>query len=234
MPLHLQIAREFVAGTRPENNRYTNRGWMTRMPGEAGSADFVVATDCSRFVGDMFRRAGSGVVDRVQALRPGRPPRAEFWHASIVAEDGFARVRRVADLRPGDVASWVHAGAEAGRMAGHVLFIDSVPTRLASPYPPLVPGLLQYEVAVIDVSQYAKSRDDTRFVADAAQRQANLRAPARGTKARPDLVGVGRGHLRLYTDAAGEIRGLAFGFDTARFHGLDDWDIAAGRPRLAD
>jgi hypothetical protein len=28
------------------------------------------------------------------------------------------------------------------------------------------------------------------------------------------------------------IKGIAFSFDKAKFHGLDDWNIVVGRPKL--
>jgi hypothetical protein len=44
---------------------------------------------------------------------------------------------------------------------------------------------------------------------------------------------VGRGHIRIYAAAGGEIQGIAFGFANSRFHPQGtDWNIAAGRPRI--
>lgn len=51
-----------------------------------------------------------------------------------------------------------------------MLFIDSLPVKLEKPRMPLMNGLDQYEVTIIDTSQEAKSRDDTRFGNDAALR----------------------------------------------------------------
>ena len=54
-----------------------------------------------------------------------------------------------------------------------MLFIDSAPVKLDKPHKPVVEGLDQYEVTIIDTSQEAKSRDDTRYVSDAALRDEN-------------------------------------------------------------
>ena len=113
------------------------------------------------------------------------------------------------------------------------MFIDSLPVKLEKPRKPLVDGLDQYEVTIIDTSQEAKSRDDTRFVSDAALRDENeAKGKQRGSVASPNYKGVGRGHIRFYADGAGAIKGIAFSFDKAKFHGLDDWNIVVGRPKV--
>ena len=118
-------------------------------------------------------------------------------------------------------------------LPGHILFIDSPPVKLEKPRKPLVDGLDQYEVTIIDTSQEAKSKDDTRFVSDAALRDENeAKGKQRGSVASPNYKGVGRGHIRFYADGTGDIKGIAFSFDKAKFHGLDDWNIVVGRPKL--
>ena len=94
-------------------------------------------------------------------------------------------------------------------------------------------GLDQFEFALIDTSQEAKSRDDTRFVSDEALRDENeAKGKERGTVASPNYKGVGRGHMRFYADSEGNIKGAAFSFPKAKFHSVDnDWDIVVGRPR---
>ena len=66
VPKHLQLARDFVTNTKPENNAYSNSKVYTRMPGDLFARDYVVSTDCSGFVEDMFRRAG--IADRMGML----------------------------------------------------------------------------------------------------------------------------------------------------------------------
>lgn len=234
VPKHLQIARDFVANTKPENNSYSNKNPYTRMPGDFLARDYVVATDCSRFVEDMFRRAKSGVVEqlRTQSIK-GSTHSIRDWHPSIEREEAFTRVWKVMDIKPGDVAAWLYMNMGDHTLPGHMLLIDSDPVKLAKPRKPSIEGLDQYEVTIIDTSQEAKSRDDTRFVSDAALRDANeAKGKERGSMASPNYKGVGRGHIRFYADAAGSIKGIAFSFDKAKFHGLDDWSIVVGRPKL--
>ncbi|MFN7042025.1 MAG: hypothetical protein ACK4OH_12795 [Acidovorax temperans] len=114
-----------------------------------------------------------------------------------------------------------------------MLFVDSLPEKLEKPRKPLVDGLDQYEVTFIYTSQEAKSLDDTRFVSDAALRDENeSKGKQRGSIASPNYKGVGRGHIRFYADGAGDIKGIAFSFDRAKFHGLDDWNTVIGRPKI--
>ena len=69
VPKHLQLARDFVANTKQENNSYSNRNIYTRMPGDLFASDYVVATDCGGFVEDMFRRARSGVLEQLKTKK---------------------------------------------------------------------------------------------------------------------------------------------------------------------
>lgn len=233
VPRHLQIARDFVANTKPENNSYTNKNPYTRMPGDFLASEYVVATDCSRFVEDMFRRAKSGVIEQLRSKSLKNSYSIRDWHPSVEREEGFTRVWKAEELKPGDVAVWLYVNTGDHTLPGHMLFIDSEPVKLAKPRKPIVEGLDQYEVWIIDTSQEAKSRDDTRFVSDAALRDANeAKGKERGSIASPNQKGVGRGRIRFYADAAGDIKGVAFSFDKAKFHGLDDWSIVVGRPKL--
>lgn len=234
IPRHLQLARDFVAHTRQENNAYSNRNIFTRMPGDPLAGEYAVYSDCSGFVEDIFRRAGSGVLEQVPSRKPGRRRLVRDWHPGIAASPAFTRLTRVTDLQPGDVAAWLYADGARHQSAGHILFINSAPVRIA-PRPPHVAGLDQYEVSVIDTSQEAKSRDDTRYVSDAGLRDQNeARGKEQGSMASRNYKGVGQGRIRFYADQDGTMRGLAFSFERAKFHANgSDWDIVMGRPRIA-
>ena len=233
VPKHLQLARDFVTNTKQENNSYSNRNIYTRMPGDLFASEYVVATDCGGFVEDMFRRTNSGVLEQLKTKKFKTRFSIFDWHPSIEKEEAFTRITKVTDIKPGDVAAWLYTEKVTHTLPGHILFIDSPPVRLNKPRKPLVDGLDQYEVTIIDTSQEAKSRDDTRFVSDAALRDENeAKGKQRGSVASPNYKGVGRGHIRFYADSAGAIKGIAFSFDKAKFHGLDDWSIVVGRPKL--
>ena len=233
VPKYLQLARDFVANTKPENNSYSNSRVYTRMPGDLFASEYVVATDCDGFIEDMFRRTKAGVAEQVKTQKFKTRHSIFDWHPSIEKEDAFIRIKKVPDIQPGDVAAWLYLHMEGHTLAGHMLLIDSVPVKLAKPRKPVVEGLDQYEVTIIDTSQEAKSKDDTRYVSDAGLRDENeARGKERGSIASPNYKGVGRGRIRFYADAVGDIKGIAFSFDKAKFHGLDDWNIVVGRPRV--
>ncbi|WP_280190126.1 hypothetical protein [Delftia sp. PS-11] len=234
VPRYLQLARDFVANTRPENNAYSNSKAYTRMPGDLLASEYVVSTDCSGFVEDMFRRAGDGVVGQLKTQKLKTRHSLLDYHASIQREEAFTRIMKVTDIQPGDVAAWRYLDMAAHQLSGHILFVDSAPVKI-KPRKPHVDGLDQYEFALIDTSQEAKSRDDTRYVSDEALRDANeARGKERGTMVSRNYKGVGRGHMRFYADGEGHIKGAAFSFGAAKFHPHGgDWDIVVGRPRTS-
>ena len=132
VPKHLQLARDFVANTKPENNDYTNSGRFTRMPGEKGATDYVVHADCVAFVEDMFKRTSAGVPEQI--------PTQKFknWHSihdyvpAMDAEAGFTKITKVEDLRPGDVIAWLFIDMKGHRHDGHIAFIDTTENQVTS------------------------------------------------------------------------------------------------------
>ena len=212
-PRYLQLARDFAANTKPENNEYTNAGRFTRMPGEKGAREYVVHADCVAFVEDMFKRARTGVPEQI--------PTQKFknWHSihdyvpAMDAEAGFTKIAKVEDLRPGDVIAWLFIDMKGHRHDGHIALIDTAPVKIKS-RTPYTWSSTQYEVKIIDTSSEIKSADDTR-------------APS-------NSKGVGRGTIRLYADdKTGLLSGVIF--DNGRkIHEQDkDWHIVMGRPKVA-
>ena len=152
VPKHLQLARDFVANTKQENNSYSNSKIYTRMPGDLFASEYVVATDCGGFVEDMFRRAKSGVLEQLKTKKFKTRFSIFDWHPSIEKEEAFTRIMKVTDIKPGDVAAWLYMNMGTHTLPGHMLFIDSAPVKLEKPRKPLVDGLDQYEVTIIDTS----------------------------------------------------------------------------------
>jgi hypothetical protein len=232
VPKHLQLARDFVAHTRPEHNTYTNKHGYTKVPGELFSSNYVVYTDCSGFVESMLDRSQSGVVAQVRTQHAKSRKRVVDWYPSIEKSEAFIRLYKVSELVPGDVVAWLHTG-RGGYVSGHMLFIDSVPAKI-TPRQPQVDSLDQYEVTIIDTSQAVKSLDDTRYVNDPLEREENLSHGLElGTAASANKKGVGRGTMRFYAEADGGMKGLAFNLPKAGFHADGtDWHIVMGRPRV--
>jgi len=234
VPKYLQLARDFVTNTRQENNEYSNAQAFVRMPGEKGAADYIVHTDCTGFVESMLRRTRSGVLEQMQSMKFKTRHSIYDYHPSIEKGEAFERITKVTDLKPGDVVAWLYVNMKGHTLAGHILFIDETPVKVTSRWP-FAWSSTQYDVRIIDTSQEAKSRDDTRFVADSELREENeARGKGGGTKASPNFKGVGRGTIRFYADdTTGEIRGIAYNIDNAKFHAQGpDWNIVMGRPKV--
>ena len=108
VPKYLQLARDFVANTKPENNSYSNSRVYTRHPSDLFASEYVVATDCDGFIEDMFRRTKAGVAEQVKTQKFKTRHSIFDWHPSIEKEDAFTRIRKVQDILPGDVAAWLY------------------------------------------------------------------------------------------------------------------------------
>jgi hypothetical protein len=206
VPKHLTLARELVENIKPEDNRYRLGGFAVTFPGDVFSSKYSVNADCSGFVLALFDRAGYRTQSRMSYLDGGykrrRPASEDFVH-SIEHGAGFQRILDVREARAGDVLAHAMTDAadklQAGT-TGHVLLINSVP-RPIEPLAPVVEGTQQYEVSVIDTNEEWTGPDDTR-----------LSDPANKVK------GAGRGTLRLYADAEGQLVGFARTFKgTKRF-----------------
>ena len=99
VPKYLQIARDFAANTKPENNSYSNRNPYTRMPGDFLAREYVVSTDCSRFVEDMFRRGKSGVAEQLRSKSLKNSYSIHDWQPSIErGEPEFDSSRHFGDV----------------------------------------------------------------------------------------------------------------------------------------
>jgi hypothetical protein len=210
VPKHLALARELVANVKPASNQYRLGASLIRFPGDPGAEGYAVRADCSGFLLAIFARAGYGTRSYMTYLggaRGRKRPRAEDFVHSIEQGRGFARVRDVEGMRPGDLlahAMLEMADKEKAGTTGHVFLIDSVPRRIAAASP-VVAGTVQYEVAIIDSNDEHVGADDTR-----------LGIGARG------IAGLGRGTIRLYADSSSKLVGWARTFrDTRRFFSYD-------------
>ncbi len=208
-PAHMELARSFFTDLKPENNYYINSVTGLRWKGDLFTSENVAKTDCSGFVTDILRRAHSDVPTTLSLRGGRRRPLAEDYYSNIVAQNGFARVDAINDVRIGDVIAWSYTRGTIG--TGHVMFADSVPRKI-KPYKPLVEGAEQWEIWVMDSTEGPHSRDDTRFRQD-----------------KHHATGVGRGRIRLYVDASGKIAGKANSFPSAKFSDESRAPTAIGR-----
>jgi len=208
IPPHLAIAREVVGNIRPADNQYRLGGEVVTFPGDFLSNKYAMSADCSGFLLAIFQRAGYGTRARMPFLvaTPNRRrPRAEDFVLSIEQEQGFKRVTRVTDIKPGDLLAHAMLDIADQRQTGttgHVFLIDTEAKKIEARRP-VVPGTQQYEVSIIDSNGELVGDDDTR-------RAAGLEA------------GLGRGTIRLYADADDQLVGWARTFkNSSRFFSYD-------------
>lgn len=208
VPRHLAIARELVDNLRPEDNQYALGNQFISFPGDP-SNKYAMKADCSGFLLAIFERAKNPIRSQMDFLFPGpkrKRPAAEDFVYSIEQEKGFTRIRRIEDMKPGDLLAHAMLNKEDQRQTGttgHVFLINSIP-KLIAPGRPVVDGTRQFAVSVIDSNEEHVGADDTR-----------LAGPNK-------ISGLGKGTIRLYADSAGELVGWARTFpNTNRFFSYD-------------
>jgi hypothetical protein len=204
VPRHLAIARELVQNIKPQDNRYSLGDQYISLPGDLFSSKYSMKADCSGFLLAIFERANYPTRNRMSFLSaaPGRKrPAAEDFVYSIENEKGFARIKRIEDMRPGDLLAHAMLNVDDKKAAGttgHVFLINSLPKRI-SPRRPLVEGTTQYAVSIIDSNEEYVGEDDSRL-ADRANK----------------LKGLGQGTIRIYSDSDGELVGWARTFKNTK------------------
>lgn len=106
--------------------RSTRYDHSTRIDPRAGRYDF----DCSTMAAFVLGRAAP----RARAALPGgRPLAVDFWRAirdapTTRSRNGWLKVERVADARPGDVLAWPRPRWFRSNNTGHVAFVAEAPT----------------------------------------------------------------------------------------------------------
>jgi hypothetical protein len=227
LPKHLVLARELVAKTPIGNARYQHQSEI-RVDGEFAERP-VIHTDCSGLVSHVLQATKYARYGTIPKKTPrSRHPLAEHYYDAIVANSAFTRIRRIEDLREGDLIAWKFVDRAGKEDTGHVLIVNRAPVKVAATSP-IISDTTQYELEVIDSSRSPHSPDDTRTAADR----------------RDNRSGLGKGRMRLYQsvnddavgnavgnaagNAVGNIAGYAYFTSKAKFHGTDEVMIAAGR-----
>ena len=205
IPSYLAIARELVENVKPEDNQYLLGRQFISFPGDAASNKYAMRADCSGFLLAIFERAKLPVRSRMVFLYDGpqrKRPASEDFVFSIEQEKGFRLIRKVEDLKPGDLLAHAMIDKEVQKQTGttgHVFLINTAPKAIASKRP-MVAGTRQFEVTVIDSNEEHVGADDSRL--------AGLNK----------IHGLGKGTIRLYADNDGERVGWAKTFpDSNRF-----------------
>ena len=206
----LQWARTMVADVAPEATSYQHKGGHVAWKGVDGATAYESHTDCSGFINALLVQSYGYDRQRFEAwLGKGRPL-AITYHDAIASGNGFERITRAGAMAPGDIIAIRYP--DGSENTGHVLLVAATPVRRTAS-PPVVPGLDQWEVEVIDSSESGHGKQDTRRLPNGKFRQ-----------------GVGEGTMRLYTDHRGTIAGYSWStFANSDFYDPQARDIVVGR-----
>lgn len=215
-PAYLELARHLVATIKPENTSYV-LGRLVEWDGGLFSSEPIANTDCSGFVSSVLQRSSDGTYTAIRLHRTLAHkvtyPQAVDYYESIVNQWGFKNIDRVSDIRPGDIVAFVYPpGTHTD--TGHVMIADQAPVE-HEPTSPIVEGTRQWALVILDSAKSPHWKGDTRYRDGAAEKQ----------------TGIGRGTLRLYTDAAGKIVGHSWSPGPASAYIPVETDaLAVGRP----
>ncbi len=119
-----------------------------------GGNDLKALTDCSGFISYLVHTVAPRHYTVVRSREPGHSyPQAKVW-ATFFTEmdddqvhDGWIRIRRWRDLKPGDIIAWKAGKAKAGGNTGHVMMVQRAPATVQESN-----GYRYIEVSVIDAS----------------------------------------------------------------------------------
>lgn len=218
---HVQLARDFLANTRPEDNRYVDRGAMyTKVPGDFLSSKWVVNTDCKGFVSEVIRRSyGFRPSFSGRSLGKGESSIVD-WVTGVEKGEVFDQIKHIDELRVGDYAMWSHEPL-ADNARGHIVMIDKPPRKLEHSR---LEGLNQWEIFVIDSTGHAHSADDTRYAKGGGQQREGYGVDGKAPN------GVGTGRMYLFADASGEVTAVSNGFQKSTIQ--TTWHVVLGRVRV--
>lgn len=214
VPPYLQMARNLVNDVAPEDNSYRYNGWI-RLKGETFQSREVtrseVHTDCSGLIDALLQRTEPQVLDVFKNKRWKSYPKAANYYEVIATDDGFLRRASIKDVEVGDIFA-VKFTRDIN--TGHVMLVDAKPRLIEDPVSPIIPGTQQWEIVVIDSSSSAHGKSDTRHRTDGTRQN-----------------GIGRGSVRVYTDANGQLTGWVMTL-APRNKLRSSGDLAIGKPVL--
>lgn len=117
------------------NARATAYSHRTVVDEKAG----LYRTDCSGLAGYIVKRISPAHLRAIPHTPTSSRPRAfEFYEAfraaptnAVAVSNGWQRVTRLADARPGDLIAWRKVNIVPGESTGHVVILDEPPVREA-------------------------------------------------------------------------------------------------------
>ncbi len=208
-PAHLAGAIELLRALSPDQSDYQHKQGTVVWPGDPAGAP-QCRTDCSGFIDALLKHIyGLKSAQLKEWFGTGRPV-AKDYYAVIAAEHGFRRIPLVSQVRAGDLLAVTYPSGSTN--TGHVMLVADAP-RPREATAPIVAGTRQWEVTVIDESESGHGKTDTRHNPDKSMRD-----------------GLGRGVLRIYTDAAGQIAGYSWStLKASKFQSAQTRPFVVGR-----
>ncbi|MFE2886701.1 LamG domain-containing protein [Streptomyces sp. NPDC059272] len=213
--------------TARQNNVYLTGSAATLTWGAPDDpASWVARARCASFVTGVLRHTYGWAGDDyfLQYFQEKVPEAADYCAAFLNGTAGprFRRVRKVADLRPGDIVAVDYSGSDPDN-TGHIVMVREVKGVFSGTAD--FPGETQYAVEIVDCTSdphgvYALTNypayPDTRMV---------------GTVPGDNLQGVGIGHMMFYaSDATGEFSRYRWSVNSSKSTGT--YDVTA-RPVAA-
>ncbi len=209
-PDHLYWAERLVAEVAPAHNSY-NTPTQVAWAGENGAEISENQSVCSTLLTALLKQSEGLSSDDFEVWLGSTSPYAADYYEAIVSENGFTAIRRLDQVRAGDIIAISYANDPDATTTGHIAIVDRVPLP-RSATAPLVPGTRQYAITIIDSSKSGHGKSDTRKTDDGY------------------VSGVGKGVMRLYTDTEGRIVGHTWSlYSNSLYYGEDTRELAIGR-----
>jgi hypothetical protein len=212
-PKHLREARLLVKQITPKHNSYEHKVDVVKWKGDPEARFAECHTDCSGLLNALLGRVYALGRDDLKEWLGKKRPVARDYHQAIMDRNGFQRVTRVQNLKPGDVLAIRYP--EGLPDTGHILVVAEAPRRRDATAP-VIEKTEQWEVKVIDCSRSGHGTGDTRHKPDGSFNQ-----------------GIGEGTFRLYAHKSGTIAGYSWSpLRASTFYAPDERNLVAGRLTL--
>jgi hypothetical protein len=210
VPAHLVLALDLVEHIRPEDTHYQHKDFEVSF-----ERPCTCKTDCSGLLDALLKQAYGSTSKDFQKQFGARHPQASHYHDAIEKGAGFKRITRLSAVEPGDILAVKYAENDPDRKdndTGHVMLVVVKPARRQATEP-VKSGTRQWEVEVIDQTRSPHGPEDNR---------------ARWKQ--EDKSGLGRGLLRLYTDADGAVAGYTWSTEPgSKYRSQEDRHLVIGR-----
>lgn len=216
-PLHLIDIRVLLGQVDAESTSYEHGVMDVQWKGHQGAKKAACHTDCSGLIDALL-------IHSYQLNRPDfrrwfgkERPLAKDYFRAIIYQNNFLRLNQIKEIKTGDflVIRFLPGAKNKDNDTGHVAIIDEAPL-LIEASPPLIKNSHQWLVSVIDCAHEPHGVKDSRYL---------------GEKKYYD--GLGKGKMRLYTDADGHILGYTWSTrKSTKYFTVTQHPVAVGRLQI--